>query len=267
MENLWIPLLGGALLAFSAWGWLGRTAASRWWVRTWEGDSLVLGVLPGMGLLLFGLGIVAVFDNALLQTMGSFLWLAGFPVFLLGFLTPRWWGPAWYRRMSSRERQEAQRDAIGTFMRSRATRLKESSAERAARTVAPASEPIASWRAGYVHDPDTHERAHSLARRGTIDGTLTAYREGVAFAASRTEDSLRGKPTVVTVPLDQLQGVRVVPPRAGADGTPRAGILYRSLFPRLVIDCRGGSHVFEVAWGRARKAAAILDATLVEQRT
>jgi len=264
--DLWIPLLGGVLLVLSIWGWLGRTRASRWWVRTWEGDSLVLGVLPGMGLVLFGLGIFAVVDNALLETIGSFVWLAGFPVFLLGFLTPRWWGPAWYRRMSTRERRAAQRDALGTFLHSRATRLDESSTERAARTLGPVTAPVGCWRAGYVHDPDTRERAHGLSRRGTVAGTLTAYREGVTFAASRTEDGVRGQPTVVTVRRAHLVGVRVVPARAGADGEPRPGVLYRSLFSRLVIDTADASHVFEIAWGRARRAAAVLDEAVAGQR-
>jgi hypothetical protein len=261
----WIPLLGGALLTFAAWGWLGRSHASRWWVRSWEGDSLILGVLPGMGLVLFGLGLVAVF-NGPLQTIGSLLWLAGFPVFVLGFLTPRWWGPGWYRRMSPQQRQRAQRDAVGTFLRSRDSSLPESSADRAARAFGASAQPVGSWRAGYVYDPDTKDKAHTLARRGTVDGRLTAYVDGVVFAASATEDGLRGEPTVVTVGQDRLTGARVVPARAGADGRPRPGLLNRSLFPRLVLDTTEGSHVFEIAFGRARKAANVVNETAAGQR-
>ena len=265
MGDWWIPLLGGALLAFAAWGWLGRSHASRWWVRSWEGDSLVLGVVPGMGLVLFGLGLVAVSDGPL-KTVGSLLWLAGFPVFLLGFVTPRWWGPGWYRRMSPQQRQRAQRDAVGTFLRSRDTRLPQSSTERAARTFGDSARPVASWRAGYVYDPDTKDRAHGLARRGTVDGRLTAYPDGVAFAASATEDGLRGEPTVVAVRHDRLTGARIVPARAGADGKRRPGVLYRSLFPRLVLDTTQGSHVFEIAFGRARQAASVVNETAAGQR-
>lgn len=266
MDNLWIVALGGALLGFASWSSLGRSPAARWWVRSWEGDALVLGIVPGMGLVLFGLGLVAVFDGAL-QTVGSLLWLCGFPLFLIGFITPRWWGPRWYRRMSPRERQQAQRDVVGTFVRSRSTRLSQSSAERAAGVFGSGRRPVASWRAGYVSDADTSERHHSLSRRGTIDGTLTAYPQGVVFAASRTEDGLRGEPTVVTIGRDVLTGVRVVPARAGTDGRPRPGLLHRSPFPRLVVETATGSHVFEIAWGRARQAESVVHKALMSSRT
>lgn len=266
VDNLWILLLGGALVGLALWSWLGRSRAARWWVRTWEGDSLVLGILPGTGLVLFGLGLVAVFDGAL-QTVGSLLWLCGFPVFLIGFITPSWWGPAWYRQLSKPERRAAQTDALGTFARSRSTRLPEPSAERAARTFPSDSTPIATWRAGYVYDADTAERTHGLSRRGTIDGRLAVYSAGLVFAASRTEDGLRGSATVVTLPRDHLTDVRLVPARAGADGRPRRGILHRSLFPRLVVDTTHGSKVFEIAWGRAQQAATVVNQTLMGQRT
>lgn len=266
MDNLWIVLLGAALIGFAGWSWLGRSRPARWWVRSWEGDSLVLGVLPGMGLVLFGLGLVAVFDGPL-QIVGSLLWLCGFPLFLIGFITPRWWGPAWYRHMSSSQRRAAQRDPVGTFVRSRSSASSVSSAELAARAFGADSRPVATWRAGYVHDADTSERHHSLSRRGTIDGTLATYSQGVVFAASRTEDGLRGEPTVLKLGREVLTGARVVPARAGTDGKPRAGRLYRSPFPRMVLDTVEDSHLFEIAWGRAQQAATVVNRTLMGQRT
>jgi len=249
------------MLAVTVWSWAGRSYASRWWMRSLMSDSLALGVLPGIGLGLTGIGLYAVFGEPL-AVVGGLLLFACFPVFVIGFFTPRWWGPGWYRQMSPQQRQTAQRDVAGTFLRSRSTRLRETSTDLAARSLPSIGEPMARWRAGYVYDADTSERTHALSRRGTVDGTLTAYPEGVVFAATQTEDGLRGEATVVAVPRETLTGVRVVPARAGADGRPRPGVLHRSFFPRLVLDTTSGSQVFEVAWGGARRAAVALERTL-----
>jgi hypothetical protein len=51
--------------------------------------------------------------------------------------------------------------------------------------------------------------------------------------------------------------VWVVAARAGADGVVRKGWLWRSLFPRLVVDTRAGPWLFEVV-GANVKAAKIM---------
>jgi len=58
---------------------------------------------------------------------------------------------------------------------------------------------------------------------------------------------------VIAIDTDDIVDVRVVPARAGADGRPRSGVLYRSWFPRLVVETPDVAQVFDVAWGRARQ--------------
>lgn len=125
-----------------------------------------------------------------------------------------------------------------------------------------AAKPIASYGGGYVRDPDRNDRDHALARRGTVAGRITVFAEGVVFAADSTEDSLRTDPTVLVLAAGRITGVRVVPARAGADGKPRRGVLYRSLFRRLVIDMPDDSYVFEVAYGKAGRVATTVRSTM-----
>ncbi|WP_196943246.1 hypothetical protein [Streptomyces sclerotialus] len=120
------------------------------------------------------------------------------------------------------------------------------------------SGPVAQWKGGWVHDPDTDEQAHGLTRKGTVEGELAWYPQGLGFAATKREDALRGKPTVVTIPAEQVTDVEVVPARAGADGRPRPGIRMRSPFPRLVVRTASDAYVFDVARGRARQVAAFI---------
>jgi hypothetical protein len=59
------------------------------------------------------------------------------------------------------------------------------------------------------------------------------------------------------VPAADVIMARVVPARAGTDGVVRRGIVGRSLYPRLVVDTRSGSLLFDVA-GAKTKAAKIM---------
>jgi hypothetical protein len=251
-----VVLIGVCLLAVSVWGWAGRSRMARWWVGRPFGPQLVLGLLPGLGLLVLGGGLLALAGTAvalavaLPMLLGAVLELAG-----MSSLLPGWWGPKWYRQLPrdrrefDPERSAAAAAIVGFLGRPGVT----SSAEASARFGR--AKPVASWRAGWVYDADTDQRIHGMSHKGTIDGRLTLYPSGVVFAASRAEDTLRGKSTVVAVRGDDITEVRVVPPRAGADGRPRAGRLYRSWFPRLVVRTTAETYLFDVAWGQAGKVA------------
>lgn len=52
---------------------------------------------------------------------------------------------------------------------------------------------------------------------------MTLYDAGVTFAATKAEDMLRARETMLMLPAEQITGARVVSPRAGADGVPRRG--------------------------------------------
>lgn len=129
------------------------------------------------------------------------------------------------------------------------------SAVKAADAFGGRGEVLGQWQGGYVYNPDTTERAHGMARWGTVDGTLMLCTEGLTFAASKAEETLREKLTVLVLPQEEIRGVRVVSPRAGADGVQRRGFWYRSWFPRLVVDTGDGTYLFEVDWARVKQVA------------
>jgi hypothetical protein len=254
--NVLVVLIGAGLLALFAWSWAGRSRSARWWVGRPFGAQLVLALVPGLGLIVLSAGVLTVAGTsaallvALPFLLGAVLELAG-----IFDVVPRWWGPAWYRRLPpGRRREDPARSAIAAAMAAYLGRPGVTSAGEAATRIGRAR-PIGSWRGGWVYDADTDERVHAMSRKGTIDGLLTLYPTAVVFAASRAEDALRGKSTVVLVEAGDITGVRVVPPRAGADGRPRRGWLYRSWFPRLVIRTNEHAHVFDVARGRAGEVA------------
>ncbi|MGH8867255.1 MAG: hypothetical protein ACRDYU_04580 [Actinomycetes bacterium] len=165
---------------------------------------------------------------------------------------PRWWGPRWLRETSREERRPNVREPLSALMVGFGGDSGVRSAAEAAQ-VFTGSARFGSWRGNYVYEPDSMQRAHGLAPRGAVDGYLTAYEAGLVFSASRLEDNLRGESTVLAIDAEQVVGVRVVPARAGADGVKRKGVLFRSAFPRLVVDTRDGSLVFDFL--RSRRIA------------
>lgn len=263
---LWGGVLAGAwMLAVSAWSWAGRSERARRWVgQTW-GPDMRLGILPGGGLMILPASLGTLFDvtgclgglMGLVILFGMLLTLAGI------FWMPRWWGPRWYRELSAQERQPDTRETLTALMVAGFEKPRVVSATEAKRRFGH-SRALGSWRGGYVYDPDTKERAHGLARRGTVEGTLSLYKKGLTFAATKVEDTLRDEPTVVVLERDAITGAREVAPRAGADGQPRKGWLYRSIFPRLVVDTAEASYVFELGRGRAREVAERLNEMLAE---
>jgi len=120
----WIALLGVSLLLIAGWSWRGRSSASRWWIRIWQGDTMALGFAPGLGLVFLGLGVIALVpgDEAAETPAGmiaSLVWLAGVVVFAVGSWGPRWWGPRWFRSMSARDRVAALRGPAGAVARAK----------------------------------------------------------------------------------------------------------------------------------------------------
>jgi hypothetical protein len=89
-----------ALLALTAWCWAGRSPRARWWVGRQLGTQLVLAVAPGLGLLILGGGLLALFGTSAALLVAP-LMLAGLVLELAGMLAllPGWWGPGWYRRL------------------------------------------------------------------------------------------------------------------------------------------------------------------------
>ena len=251
MPHLTAVVVGAALLLLSIWAWRGRSRRSRWWVRSPFGGQVMLGLVPGLGLIILGVGLLTLVGPWFTAVIAlPVLFGAALEFAVIFARLPHWWGPRWYRRLSAAERRADQTNAFAAAVVGLTERPGVVSAKAAAVRYRDA-ESVGSWRGGWVYDPDTDQRTHGMSRKGTVDGRLTLYPSGLVFAASRAEDALRRNGTVVAIDADEIVDVRVVPARAGADGQQRTGVLYRSWFPRLVVETAEIAHVFDVAWGRA----------------
>jgi hypothetical protein len=250
-----VPFLAGAgMLLYVWWCWSGRSR--RWATRAFM-DVLVLFGLPTMGLILIAFAVKTVLSDP----VGDLLLWVGVAVGFLGLVAttlelvgvrPRWWGPRWYHDLQAGDPQPDLSDGLTALWVSSTVPAPFSSDRKAARAFG--ETPVARWPGNYVHDPDAGRREHGLAVRGAVAGHLALYPGGLTFAASATEDSLRDQPTVVVVPAAEVTGARVVPARAGADGVVRKGWMWRSLYPRLVVETRAGPLLFEVVGARAKAA-------------
>ncbi|MER7396123.1 hypothetical protein ABT381_11465 [Streptomyces sp. NPDC000151] len=263
IQGLPATVVGGLGSVYTVWCWLGRTRQARSWAVIDRGPQLALIGIPLFAFVMLGGGIYYLFGLPKLVVLPfAFISALHFLVLLAGFFgLPKWWGPRWFRRGEyKKDFKGAQpQGALGTLVDSCAAQTPTLlSQEEIGKRFGDVSEPVAQWKGGWVHDPDTDEQGHGLARKGTVEGKLAWYPQGLGFAATKQEDSLRQKPTVVTIPAGQLTGVEVVPARAGADGRRRPGFWMRSPFPRLVVRTASGAYVFDVARGRARKVAAFI---------
>jgi len=186
--------------------------------------------------------------------------LGGFVMF---FVTPRWWGPRWYR-----ERDVDAPPDLGdplSAMVMAGVRATGPVAERPSRSVAPAElgPALKSWKGSWMVGDETAPAEHGLTHGGAVEGRLHLHAGAISFAASRVEDLLRDHPTVLAIDAAQLRDVRVVPRGAGADGRPTEGHGPRSLFARLVLDTTGGPYLFELQSAR-RTASQISEELGVE---
>jgi hypothetical protein len=250
-----IPFLAGAgILLYVWWCWSGR---SRRWATRMFSDLLVLWLLPGMSAILIAFGVRLLTDgpvsNLLMWVAVAvcFLGLVATALEVMGF-QPRWWGPRWYHDLQASNPQPDLNDGLTALWVSSTVPAPFSSNLKAAQAFG--ETPVARWTGNYIYDPDDRRRAHGLAVPGAVAGHLALYRGGLTFAASATEDSLRDRSTVVVVPAGEVVGARVVPARAGADGIVRKGVMWRSLYPRLVVDTRAGPLLFDVVGAKAKAA-------------
>ncbi len=240
--------LVGAVLA-----WSGRW---RSWTRKflWSLGAMPITLLPGLaaGSLAGGLASLGVISSS--SAFGAACLAVLAAGVLLWIVTPRGWGPRWFR-----ERDRSAPPDLGdpaTAVAVAAVRATAPTDERPARSRAPVAlgPPLKRWRGSWIAGPETDPAAHGLTHAGAVEGHLELHREAVSFVAYRVEDLLREVPTVMTIMASDLRAVRVVPRGAGADGRPAPAAGPRSLFSRLVLDTGDRAYLFEVqAAGRAAR--------------
>jgi hypothetical protein len=237
-------LVGAAFLVASFRAWTGRW---RSWSRRFGSrqGAAPITLYPALGAmaLIAGLDTMGV---AVPTPIGVVCLLALFVAWAFYFVTPKWWGPRWYRQRN----RAAPPDLSDPLTAVAYTAV--------AATDAPDQQPehmeppeefgavLTSWRASWIAGDESGPAAHGLTHAGAIEGTLHLQERGLAFTSSRTEDLLRGEATGEAITASSVQGVRVVPRGAGPDGQPREASGTRSLFPRLVVDTSRGPYLFEV---------------------
>lgn len=89
-------MAGVAALALTGWSWAGRSPGARWWFHRQGYHSLVLGALPGMGLLLVVGAVVGLAGGRAVGLLVP-LFLVGVVIVFVGIARPPWWGPRWFR--------------------------------------------------------------------------------------------------------------------------------------------------------------------------
>lgn len=82
-----------AVLALTGWSWAGRSPSARWWFHRQGYHSLVLGALPGMGLLLV-VGAIVGLTGGRATGLLTPMFLIGVAIVFVGIAHPRGGVPA-----------------------------------------------------------------------------------------------------------------------------------------------------------------------------
>jgi hypothetical protein len=196
LEHYVMLAVGAALVAAGALAWSGRwrSAGKDLMHPNW---SFVL--LPGLGVLVIGMGLEPLLGNAALGPALLLFMLS----FVLFFWQPDWFGPRWWRE---RDRTDLGLDHGPNAML--AYFLKPGLGERgslvtAERTMAPET-PLAKLRAALVDE--RYGKPSAAQRQGVIEGYLLLYERGLVFAARPVEDKFRDAPTIVRLPAAAIRG-------------------------------------------------------------
>ncbi|MFG1793714.1 hypothetical protein [Nocardia sp. NPDC049149] len=259
-----IVVSGALLVVTAAWTWRGHSLRARGWVRDASGRRLLFAVAPGLGLLTLGGGALSFAQRVAPGVFGLVTSVVALPMLFGAVLVvagmvhlPSWWAPRWYRSGKGGGATGIRAKVLPAILDRAGVR----DAAESARMVE-GVEPIGSWSAAWVYDPDTDERAHELSARGAVAGRLSVYPVGIVFAASAVEKQAWGRDIVLGIDIADITDARKLPPRAGADGHPRKGVLHRSLYPRLGVYTRHGDYVFDLAGSRAHRVAQLVRSSL-----
>jgi hypothetical protein len=246
--------IAAACAVATALAWSGR------WSR-WSQQVLApfpITIVPSVGAGSLGSGLAALGVTSSTSPLGMACFVVMLACFVMFLVTPRWWGPRWYRERD-RDAEPDLGDPISALVMA-GVRATAPADERASRSVAPADlgPALKTWKGSWIAGDESRPAAHGLTHAGAVEGRLQLHEGAVSFVASRVEDLLRDEPTVLVIRTGELRDVRVVPRGAGVDGRPTEGHGSRSLFARLVLDTDDGSWLFEVQSAR-RTASRIGD--------
>jgi hypothetical protein len=251
-------LWGVGSLVASYRAWTGRW---RSWVGTrQEPYPITLYPAMGAGALMGGLGTLGVLSSD--SPIAVVLFVVLMVGLVLSFVTPKWWGPRWYR-----ERERTADPSLRGFFKALryAVALMRSRSSQPVHPYPPEEmigPVLTRWTGSWINADESAPAEHGPVHAGAVRGELYLHEGGVSFISNRSEDLVRGIGTGIAFSTDEVHGVRVVPCGAGPDGQPREAGGARSLSPRLVLDTKTGPRLFEVA-SAERTAARISEALSV----
>ncbi len=255
-----LATLAGVVALVATWrAWTGRWRSWTQRIATRSGAApITLCPALGIGLLIPGLAQLGLFSASNLIVAAAFA--AMLPLLLFYFVTPRWWGPRWYRERARDEPLDLGDPLTALAYAGVAATMP--AAERPplapprGRDLGPVLE---SWHGSWISGEASAAVAHGLTHAGAVEGRLFLHERGVGFSSARADACLRGETASLGIMAEDLVAARVVPRGTRPDARqqePDGG----SPFARLVLDTAEDSYLFELQ--SARRTAERIAETL-----
>lgn len=192
--------LGTALVVSAGLAWSGR------WHR-WAAIALLgpypITVAPTLGALVVAYGLSPLLPEAVSTWLFATCLLSAVVGFVIYIGEPAWLGPRWYRtRHRGFDLSVHSNAAIAATIRPSPEQDSELTARRAR-----AEQPVLTRRRVGLVGPEWG-RPSALHTEGVVAGHLLFYTSELVFAADRTDDTLRGGPTLRRLPASSITTAR-----------------------------------------------------------
>jgi hypothetical protein len=258
-------LLGLAILLYCWLCWSGRNQGWHEHSRRWT--WVVLGLLPGQGLLVLGLGIAMLdYGGPTGRACAAVGAAAAGLGFIVGIVEPSWWGPAWFRELRDSERNATQGD-MASMRTVHIITLDGKRPSAAERDLADSSlhrvEPIEEWNATLV------ER---FSDGSGTPGRLQLFEDGVLFLEERGANEIDGGAPLLcaySMPVEDIRGVQLIYKLARRiDDSSQLEYTERDTPLLLIENSNGLNLMFNLPFvtSTARRIASMVGSEVVESR-